>query len=118
MGERQDGQRPADAPVAEDDVKTPPCPTPHKALSAAITRAMEEPTSGFLSEVFFIRYAAQDTGWGFKLVFTREVRECGRPEIDALARRVCFIVDSWERSRVVREACAAEGPRRQEGEER
>jgi hypothetical protein len=82
-------------------VKPPPLATAHKALSAAITTAMEEPLTDELTEVDFVRYTAG--GWGFRLVFAREVRETGPRGGDAMARRVEKITDRWEYSPVVRE---------------
>jgi hypothetical protein len=98
-------------------VKTPPLPTVHKVLSAAIVKAMEEPLGARLTEANFGRYA-DGSGWNFRLVFLREVGDTPfiQPD-DHLARRVDFITDCWERSPAVREAFAM-GTREREGEAR
>lgn len=82
-------------------MKTPPLPTPRKALAAAITAAVAEPTGERLTEAQFNRYAGRGAGWGFTLYFDRQVRETGsRPqEPDSLARRIDLIIEGWERDK-------------------
>lgn len=96
----------------------PPIPTPHKALAAAIRTAMTAPLEGRLTEAHFSRYAAEDAGWNFRLVFLREVTDTGIGDPDVLARRIDFIIECWERSGTVFEEIAAQGARQREGEDR
>ena len=100
-------------------MKAPAIPTPHKALAAAINKALEEPLNGRLTEAVFGRYAATDAGWYYRLVFLREVANVELAHLDeTIARRVEFIVDCWEKNRAVRMALAAYSADSGEGEAR